>query len=36
MAKKKENNSEFHIPNSEFGNARWTRRVLRKNGVISD
>jgi hypothetical protein len=28
--KKEAKNSEFHIPNSEFGNARSARRILRK------
>jgi len=29
-------NSEFHIPNSELGNARWARLILRKHGAISE
>jgi len=28
--KKRGKNSEFHIPNSEFGSARSARRILRK------
>ena len=28
-------NSEFHIPNSEFSNARWARLILRKPDRIS-
>jgi hypothetical protein len=30
MAKKKAKDSEFHIPNSEFGSARTARLILRK------
>jgi len=33
--KKEAKNSEFHIPNSEFSNARWARLFLRKHGGIS-
>ena len=34
--KKEAKNSEFHIPNSELGNTRWARPILRRSGEISE